>query len=401
MSIARRKIRPQLTVASVQQKPLLICYSHLRWDLVFQRPQHLLTRAAKHYRVVYMEEPVFDRDCCARLSTQEREEGVQVVTPHLPKGITEHEAIVYQKTLLNALLVGERPAIGWYYTPMALSYSDHIEHGVCIYDCMDDLGGFLGAPVGIAEREHALFEKANLVFTGGHALYEARQHHHDNIHPFPSSIDAKHFGAARAKDVPEPDSLAHIPAPRFCFFGVIDERLDIELLAAVAKARPAWQFVMIGPVVKIDPASLPKAANIHWLGPRAYKELPSYLAHMDAGLMPFALNAATRFISPTKTPEFLAAGLPVVSTAIRDVERSYGARGLVEIAHSTEEFLSALEKILVLNQPEWLRSVDQYLAGNSWNSTWNAMQALIRHSTPKPSLVASRDHHATEMRSAL
>ncbi len=366
-----------------QEKPLLICYSHLRWDFVFQRPQHLLTRAARTHRVMFFEEPVFDRDCCARLSITEREGGIQVIVPHLPMGITANEAAVFQRTLLNALLMGEKPTIGWYYSPMALTFSDHIDHDICVYDCMDELTGFLGAPTELSELEARLLERADVVFAGGYALYEAKQRFHDNIHPFPSSIDAKHFNLARNRNLAEPAELEGMAHPRLCFFGVIDERFDLELLASLAAARPDWQFVMIGPVVKIDAAALPEASNIHWLGGRSYQQLPQYLAQMDIGIMPFAHNAATRFISPTKTPEFLAAGLPVVSTSIRDVVRSYGAKGLVEIADNAADFIAAVEKLIAVDRTRWLSDVDQHLKSNSWDSTWNAMLSLMRRAKPR------------------
>jgi glycosyltransferase involved in cell wall biosynthesis len=175
-----------------------------------------------------------------------------------------------------------------------------------------------------------------------------------------------------------PDDQAGIPLPRIGYFGVIDERLDLELLAKLAALRPAWQFVMIGPVAKIDPATLPRARNLHWLGQKNYAELPSYLAGWQAGIMPFAINEATRFISPTKTPEFLAAGVPVVCSPIADVIRPYGEEALVSIASDADGFAAALERSLTMpGNGEWLARVDRRLSTGSWDKTWSRMRALI------------------------
>jgi UDP-galactopyranose mutase len=241
---------------------------------------------------------------------------------------------------------------------------------------MDELSAFRGAPPSLLGLEVELLERADIVFTGGASLYEAKRNRHDNVHCFPSSIDAGHFGRAR-KDPQEPADLAPVPRPRLGFFGVIDERFDIDLLASIAGLRPGWQFVMIGPVVKIDPALLPRAANIHWLGPKPYDDLPEYLAHWDLGLMPFALNESTRFISPTKTPEFLAAGLPVVSTPVRDVVEAYGKEGFVEIASTGSDVVAAVEYLMRRPREAWLECVDARLATGSWDTTWAAMQAML------------------------
>jgi glycosyltransferase involved in cell wall biosynthesis len=225
-------------------------------------------------------------------------------------------------------------------------------------------------------RSAALRRRAELVFTGGSSLYEAKRGRHGHLHCFASSIDAGHFGHARISQ-PAPDDQAVIPRPRLGFFGVIDERLDLALVEALADARSDWQLVMIGPVVKIDPAALPRRSNIHWLGAKAYAELPAYLAGWDIGFMPFALNESTRFISPTKTPEFLAAGLPLVSTPITDVVQDWGESGLVEIAWNARDMAACIEALMVRPHAEWLHRVDTRLATNSWDITWAAMQALL------------------------
>jgi len=364
---------------SVAEKPDVVCFSHLRWDFVFQRPQHLLTRCARDRRVFFIEEPVFG-NCSMRLDVRETDTGVHVVVPQLPDGLRSEIAITaVMKEMTRQLFVDHEidEYVFWYYTPMAVKFTDHFNPIAAIYDCMDELSAFKGANSELPALEQRLFRGVDLVFTGGQSLYEAKCDQHASVHAFPSSIDASHFGKARNATT-DPDDQASIPHPRLGFFGVIDERFDAELLDQVAAKRPDWNFVIIGPIVKIDPDSLPKHANIHYLGGKKYEELPDYLAGWDIALLLFARNESTRFISPTKTPEYLAAGKPVISTSIRDVVRPYGELKLVEIADTTGEFIRAAEKILSrADRSEWLKRVDAFLEHISWDKTWAQMSALI------------------------
>jgi UDP-galactopyranose mutase len=357
-----------------------LCFSHLRWDFVFQRPQHLLSRCGRERRVFFIEEPVFHdpSEGPAHLDVSERNVGVHVVVPRLPNG-AEHDVERTQRFLLDQLVRRYRIEVhvDWYYSPMALGFSRHLRPIATIYDCMDELSAFLGAPPALQARERELFERADLVFTGGQSLYEAKRGLHPAVFGFPSSIDVEHFGRARMA-LGDPPDQASLARPRVGYFGVIDERLDLDLIAEVADARPDWQLVMIGPVVKISPDSLPRRANIHYLGSKPYAALPDYIGNWDVAMMPFARNEATRFISPTKTPEYLAAGRPVVSTAIRDVVRPYGERALVGIADTPAQFVAAIEARLQAPQADtWLAKVDAFLAGNSWDATWARMRGLI------------------------
>ncbi len=372
--------------------PDLICLSHLRWDFVYQRPQHLLTRCVQERRVFFVEEPFFDTTDQPWLAMSQRECGVWVAVPHLPEGSSQETTIALQKQLLEDLFKAckIRDYIFWYYTPMALAFTDHLQPLAIVYDCMDELSAFQGAPPALRQREADLFQRADLVFTGGQSLYEAKRHQHSNVYAFPSSIDVAHFVQAR-QAIDDPLDQANIPHPRLGFYGVIDERMDIDLLKGVAIARPDWQLVLIGPIVKIDPAALPQLPNIHYLGGKSYSELPHYLAGWDVALLPFVRNESTRFISPTKTPEYLAAGKPVVSTSIRDVVRPYRDLGLVQIADSVPEFVTAVEVALQSPQDSgWLDRVDAFLAKTSWDKTWAHMSRLIESvvSTVKPSAVS-------------
>ncbi|MCJ8164189.1 glycosyltransferase family 1 protein [Pontibacter sp. E15-1] len=359
--------------------PDLICLSHLRWDFVFQRPQHLLTRFAQHGRVFFLEEPVFDPIDSPYLELSPREDGLTVAVPHLPHGLAAEQVETIQRTLLDEMLQSQSITryMSWYYTPMALSFSAHLAPLLTVYDCMDELSAFKFAPPRLQQLEQELFERADLVFTGGQSLYEAKREKHPSVHAFPSSIDKAHFAQA-LKPQQQPHDQASIPSPRLGFFGVIDERLDIVLLQALAEARPDWQLVLVGPVVKIDPALLPQLPNIHYLGGKSYNELPAYLSGWDVALLPFAINESTAFISPTKTPEYLAAGKPVVSTPIRDVVRPYGDEGLVHIAATASEFVDAVEKALTqIGDPVWSGKVEGFLKNMSWDETWRQMVQQI------------------------
>ncbi len=365
-------------------KPVLMVLSHLRWDFVFQRPQHLLTRAARDFQVFFLEEPMIEgtRPGVRMLDRG----GVTVVQPLLPAGTDPALGMMHQGDVAEriAALAEGRQLLLWYYTPMALAFGHRIAADAIVFDKMDELSAFAFAPPDLRALESALMELADVVFTGGVSLHAAVRDRHANVHCFPSSIDADHFGAARSRSDGEPADQAGIAGPRIGFFGVIDERMDLGLIAEVAAQRPDWQLVMIGPTAKIDPASLPQAGNIHWLGTKAYADLPAYMKHWDVGWMPFAINDSTRFISPTKTPEFLAAGLPVVSTPIHDVVEPYGRRGLVAIATTAADTVAAIERLLGQGEAQAMARqalVDAHLAGNSWDATWTAMKTLIAAAT--------------------
>ena len=364
--------------ADGENRPVLLCLSHLRWNFVYQRPQHLLKRAAATHDVIFLEEPVF-RDVASAELELSRQQGVRVAVPILPRNINEPEIVLAQKQLLDGMLEGvnSRRLVTWYYTPLALLFSEHLRPALCVYDNMDELSAFLGASQQMLSLEGKLFDRADLIFTGGQSLFEAKRGRHRSVHTFPSSIDFDHFAAARTINN-EPAAQAGVPHPRLGFFGVIDERMNLDLVREIAEARPDWQLIMVGPIVKIDPLTVPRRSNIHWLGAQSYDDLPKFLASWDLGLMPFAINEATRFISPTKTPEFLAAGLPVISTPIADVIRPYGERALVEIANDAASFVHRIETLLGRPKDQWQQRVDEYLATMSWDKTWSDMAELMR-----------------------
>lgn len=362
----------------------IVCFSHLRWDFVYQRPQHLMTRFARQNRVFVIEEPLFNAERTDYLELNKKG-NLTIAIPHLRNGLSTQDVIFQQVKLLRDLFEEENIInyLMWYYTPMALSIGDHFSPDFILYDCMDELSNFKFAPPELKEKELELFRKADLVFTGGHNLYHAKKHSHHNIYPFPSSIDKEHFSNAR-QIVNDPEDQKNIPHPRFGFYGVVDERFDIDLIKEVAERKPEWHFIILGPVVKIDPEILPKLNNIHYLQGKSYDELPQYLGGWDIAIIPFLRNDATKYISPTKTPEYLAGGKPVISTSIIDVVRPYSINNLVHIADSADDFIRAAEMELKnTNKDKWLQKVDLFLSQNSWNKTWERMRQLIRDTQDK------------------
>jgi len=355
----------------------LICFSHLRWNFVYQRPQHLMSRMAKDRRVFFFEEPVYDAPSQYNEIFDDPVAGICVVTPHITSDTKNVSDALRHLLDMFMASMNIKTYVTWYYTPLSFAFSDHLKPALLVYDCMDELSSFKFAPLELKDWEQKLFAKADIVFTGGMHLYEAKKKFHSNIHGVPSGIDVNHFIQAR-KFTRDPVDQASIPHPRIGFYGVIDERFNIELLRSVAEQRPDWHFVIIGPTAKIDPASLPINRNIHFIGMRDYKELPGYLAGWDIAMMPFELNEATKYISPTKTPEFLAAGKPVVSTSIHDVVHPYADKKVVSIADTPDEFVAAIEQYLSTERSKrWQSEVDALLETMSWDDIWKRMNELM------------------------
>lgn len=366
-------------------------FSQLRWNFVYQRPQQIMGRMTKDYRVFYFEEAddinkeeyhQYRDDSKTNIAKEGSyhhyisEEGVHIIVPLL-RGEDIHNVDMLKmiiERVFNTLKISED--IFWYYTPMAYDYTSSFNPNIVIYDCMDQLSAFKFAPDNLVSLEKELFLRADIVFTGGKSLYEDKKHKHEFVHCFPSSIDAKHFGKAKG-ELEDPFDQKSIAHPRAGYFGVVDERFDIELLRDVSMLLPQWSFVIVGPVVKIDSAALPQSENIHYLGIKKYDELPNYLSNWDVAIMPFALNESTEFISPTKTPEYLVAGKKVVSTAVHDVVHPYEDLGLVSIGRTSEEFAQNIEQSLDVTK-EWLDDVEEYLKDFSWDNTCSQMNKIIK-----------------------
>lgn len=380
----------------------LIVHSHLRWDFVWQRPQQLLSRLARTHAVLYVEEPVFIDDIAtAKLDVSVPCDGVRRVVPQMPSAMRAcyDDAARVTRSLLQEL-VGERGALSgvfaepvqWFYTPMPapIMLGAFNEIGV-IYDCMDELSMFRFAPAGLGQREQLLMSHANIVFTGGRHLYETKRKHHDNVHFFGCGVDVEHFARAMSDDTPVAAALRFLPKPVLGYFGVIDERLDYRLIARLAARFDHGSLVFVGPTAKVDPSELPNQNNIHWLGQQPYAQLPELVKGFDVCLMPFALNDATQFINPTKTLEYMAAGKPIVSTAVPDVVTNFCP--IVHVAYTTAGFFDAVDLSLAAD-PARIAAGIARAKGATWDSTVKTMERLILES------VAVAPAKASETRSA-
>lgn len=357
----------------------LIVFSHLRWEYALGRPQHLLSRFARHRRVFYVEVPVFSAIEIPQLSIRESSEQVRIVIPYLPDSMKESDNVETLTALINELL--EEAEIEnynlWYYTPLALEFTRHLAPEKIIFDYMNEISPLDDAPRKLIELEAELFKKADVIFTGGGSLYEAKKKNHQNIHTFPSSVDYQHFSQSRYQLV-EPEDQINIPHPRIGFYGVIDEKFNTQLLEEIADLRPDFHFIIIGPIAEIKSESLPVRKNIHYLGKKDYLILPLYISSWDCAMMPFAINQTTKLINPTMTPELLASGKPVVSTSIYDVIHPYADAKLVYIADNAFDFVNLIEKAMneAAYDPEWLERVDAFLEGKSWDETFNSMAEI-------------------------
>lgn len=358
----------------------IVTFSHLRWNSVFQRPQHIMTRLAERREVLFVEEPVTN-GAVAGLEVMRVGPKIRVLQPHLPvdgPGFGPRQERILGAQLRRFLeREGWDRYAAWLYTPMAVSVAKSLEPCSIVYDCMDDLSRFLHAPAEIQQREQELFECADAVFTGGPSLHRAKERLHPYVHCFPSSVDVKHF--ASANSIPDAREQARLPRPRLGFFGVIDERMDLDILRHVAAERPHWSIVMVGPVVKIERSALPWGPNLRYLGQQPYHDLPSFLAGWDACLMPFARNEATRFISPTKVLEYMAADRPIVSTSIGDVAEPYG--DIVYLGDGPQGFLEACDRALGQTGEERAArraKAHAVLASTSWDETVDRMDAILR-----------------------
>ena len=358
---------------------MLVAFSHLRWGFVWQRPQHLLTRFAREMPVVVVEEPEYHLQGADVRVRQDH--GVTVVTPLLPRitekyGFGNHVNGQISRLVESFVRPGTEPIL-WYYTPMALGAEPAtVRPRLKVYDAMDDLASFRAAPPELRIREARLLSEVDLVFTGGPTLYRQRRDLHPSVHCFPSGVEAAHF-ASTGKASP-PEGLAHQQRPILGYYGVIDERLDLDLLAEIADLRPDWTIALIGPVAKIDETTIPVRSNIVRFGKQAYDDLPAFLACFDVALMPFARNEATRAISPTKTLEYLAGGKPVVSTPIADVITLYG--DAVQIAETGQEFIAATEAVLHRTSDadrQWRARAARLVAAHDWDCIASEMLTVM------------------------
>jgi glycosyltransferase involved in cell wall biosynthesis len=371
--------------------PILV-HCHLRWDFVWQRPQQIFSRLARIHKVLFLEDPV-EGEGLPRLEISTPQSNIVRVVPVLP-GIAGVKSVDEQSLMTLGLLkqaLQEHPLlkgdfvnpIQWFYSPMSAKvFMDKFDAVAVVYDCMDELANFKFAPSDLAQREEGLMARADIVFTGGHRLFESKSKSHGNTHFFGCGVDVAHFGRARLASTTIPADMADLPGPVIGYFGVIDERLDYELISSLAERFPEGTVAMVGPFAKVNPDELPKHPNIRWFGQRAYTDLPSIVKAFDVCMMPFALNAATQYINPTKTLEYMAAGKPIVSTAIQDVVRNFTP--VVKVAYSPAEFGDAVQQALAQPQPDMIAQGVERAAGATWDVTVTHMRALMLRAAESP-----------------
>lgn len=367
----------------------LIVFSHLRWDAYRQRAQQLLSRLARHWNVLYVEAPVRAHGA-ARLAHSVRASDVEVLTPFTPLEAPafDDRQLDLVGPLLNHFLRAQRSetSLAWFSTPMAWPLAGLCKPRVVIYDCTGER--IECAPL-MQEREQALLARADLVLAAGPSLYAAKRKHNANTVCLPSAVDARRFSPARlsrerALTREAAAVCAGIGAPRLGFFGAIDERLDLELIAQLADARADWQIVMAGPLRGIAADALPHRANLHWLGAQPQALLPHLMATWDLCLMPFVLNGRTRFLNPDQTLEYMAGVKPIVSTALPDVVALHG--GVVRIAHDAAEFVRACEQVLVEPAHKRSQRISEMLSTVScacWERSAASVQQLIERELRK------------------
>lgn len=373
----------------------IVCISHLRWDFVWQRPQHILSRLAQQHRILFVEEPI--------TNTQETQHRLEIIPAAKAPNVTVARLIhptqhdhwighddpasrqVYSHLVREYIQQqGFQDTVLWLYTPMAFDFVSHVKHKVLVYDVMDQLSAFRGAPASLAGLEQQLLQKANLVFTGGASLYRNKLTANPATYLFPSGVETEHFAKANEPETfAKPADLANIAAPIIGYFGVIDERMDFGLLEYMANSHPEWQIVLLGPILKVGPHELPQAPNLHYLGMKSYDELPAYLAFFDVAMVPFVLNESTEFLSPTKTLEYMAAHKPIVATPIRDIVELYGE--VVRIGHDHNEFINHVQTALNENPYQRLAKENDLLLQYTWNNIANRMQLLIDAQLNSPS----------------
>ncbi|MDB6116767.1 MAG: glycosyltransferase [Verrucomicrobiaceae bacterium] len=362
--------------ASGEAYPIIV-HSHLHWDWVWQRPQQFLSRMSARHPVLFVQEPTAVPDLTApraRVRDAEKHPNITVLDLEFPASLKANREACddAQYRLVREALSGplgrkfQRP-VQWFYDPMAVvPFGGKMEARAVVYDCMDQLSHFRGAPPELIRREQELLKLANVVFAGGPKIHNAKSPYNPNCHCYGCGVDVEHFGRAAAASTTIPEDLQALPGPRLGYFGVVDERMDYELVAALADAHPEWSVVIIGPWTKVDPATFPQRANLHWLGGRDYQQLPNYVKGLDVCLMPFAINEATEFINPTKALEYMAAARPIVSTPIEDVVLQFS--DIVHVAHDHQGFIQACEE--AIQRPDFQRTNRgrERASMNSWEA---------------------------------
>ena len=375
----------------------IIVHSHLKWDWVWQRPQQFLSRLSKRHRVLFIEGPeTIEGLSASKVTLREVDDypNVVVLQTQMPAAkfhdgewIDDERRRLVQSVLAGPLGRSFDSNVQWFYDPMAVTaFAGQMNERAIVYDCMDQLSQFRYAPPELVKRERELLAVADVVFAGGPKIWEEKRKHNSNSFCYGCGVDLAHFALARESNCPMPADVCDLPRPIFGYIGVVDERLDYDLIGRVAEANPEGSVVMVGPWTKVDPATFPQARNIHWLGNRDYSLLPAYAKAFTVCLMPFALNEATEFINPTKALEYMATGRPIVSTAVPDVVRQFS--NVVSVASSPPEFVAACGRVARKpNRAAISRGLD-LARNNSWESIVRKLEAHVEEAIGRDLSVA-------------
>ncbi|HSU55816.1 MAG TPA: glycosyltransferase [Candidatus Dormibacteraeota bacterium] len=363
----------------------IIVHSHLCWDWVWQRPQQFVSRLSKRHKILFVETVAPDPALvvpAARFRQVEKYPNTTILTVQFPAWRWGDGAYVdsERRRIVQQFVAGpgsefENP-VQWFYDPMAVpAFAGQMGERLTVYDCMDELSRFRCAPPEMSVREAKLLALADVVFTGGRKLWESKRRHHENCHFYGCGVDVAHFGKALKPETPIATQLESLSKPVLGYFGVVDERLDYDLIARLADANPEWSVAIVGPVLKVEEASLPRRANLHWLGGQPYADLPSFCKGFNICLMPFALNEATEFINPTKALEYMATGRPIISSAVPDVVANFGE--VVHVADDVEEFISLCRKATARPDAERTRRGLAKARENTWERIVSELEGHV------------------------
>jgi glycosyltransferase involved in cell wall biosynthesis len=392
--------RAPLKTATPNNYPIIV-HCHLCWDWVWQRPQQFISRISRRHPVLFVETLGPDPTLVApyvRLHYHADHPNVTRVRLQFPMWRWGDEAYVDNtrrelvKDTLRGPLAGQfKNPVQWFYDPMTVrAFAGQMGEIGTVYDCMDEYSKFSEAHPEVSKRELELLARADVVFAGGRKLWESKRRHNDNCHFYGCGVDSAHFGRALDARTTVPHDLKRVKKKAALgFFGVVDERMDYELVTKLADADPQWSIVMVGPVLKVKEQGLPERPNLHWLGSRDYSQLPSYCKGFDVCLMPFALNQATEYINPTKALEYMAAGRPVVSTKVPDVVSNFG--NIAKIGSSHEEFISLCRQ--AINEPDQ-GAIERGLE-RAADSTWDRIVEQMEDHIDKALAKKSRDGVST------
>ena len=397
-SSSGQSAQPWDNSASSQTKPI-IALCHLSWDWVWQRPQQFLSRLAKTHPVLFVETYCADTPTTTvTLRSPDAHPNVTICQMHLPasrwndgKFIDRERRRALRRTLSNELEGRFDDAILWFNDPMAVTaFAGHLDEALIVYDCMDELSQFKGAPPALIEREYELLEVADVVFCGGRKMRDKRLPFNSNSHFYGTGVDIRHFGAALSPNLAVDPEIAALKGPVLGYFGVVDERIDYELLGALADANPHWHVVMVGPTTKVDPATFPKRANLHFIGGRPYAQLPAITKGFSVCLMPFARNEATEYINPTKALEYMATGRPVVSTALDEVKSNFS--GVARIARTQSEFIAMCQSEVESPSDTRIARGIKLAGENTWDAIVGKMERHVADA-----LIAKTENIPTEV----